>query len=165
MLNTPYCATDVWDHLPRTLQQEIIEKKIKFYVIDGNNVAQAVGMGDRINTIMQTCFFAISGVLPREEAIDAIKHAIKKTYGRKGEAVVQKNYHAVDEALAHMDEVKVPDKVTSTFDLRPPVPEDAPDFVKKVTARIIAGEGDSLPVSLMPVSCESCTATAALVSG
>jgi pyruvate-ferredoxin/flavodoxin oxidoreductase len=151
LLNTPFCADDVWDHLPRIMQQEIIDKQIKFYVIDGNNVAEAVGMGDRINTIMQTCFFAISGVLPRDEAIEAIKHSIKKTYGRKGDAVVQKNYHAVDQTLAHLQEVTVPDKVSSPFDLRPPVPAEAPEFVQKVTARIIAGDGDSLPVSLMPV--------------
>ncbi len=159
LLNTPFCADDVWGHLPRELQQEIIEKKIKFYVIDGNNVAEAVGMGDRINTIMQTCFFAISGVLPRAEAIEAIKHAIKKTYGRKGEAVVQKNYHAVDETLAHLEEVKVPAAVTSTFNLRRSVPVEAPAFVQNVTARIIAGDGDSLPVSLMPVDGTFPTAT------
>ena len=151
LLNSPFGPDEVWDHLPRLVQQQIIDKKLKFYVIDGYEVAKQTGMGGRINTIMQTCFFAISGVLPREEAIEAIKYAIKKTYGKRGESVVQKNFAAVDAALDHLHEVKVPDKVTALFDMRPPVPAAAPDFVQKVTARIIAGEGDDLPVSAMPV--------------
>ena len=113
LLNSPFGPDEVWDKLPRLVQQQIIDKKLKFYVIDGYEVAKATGMGGRINTIMQTCFFAISGVLPREEAIAAIKYAIKKTYGKRGEAVVQKNYAAVDAALSHLHEVKVPDKVTA----------------------------------------------------
>ena len=133
------------------MQRQIIDKKLKFYVIDGYEVAKQTGMGGRINTIMQTCFFAISGVLPREEAIAAIKHAIEKTYGKRGESVVQKNFAAVDAALSHLHEVKVPAKVTALFDIRPPVPAAAPEFVQKVTARIIAGEGDDLPVSAMPI--------------
>jgi pyruvate-ferredoxin/flavodoxin oxidoreductase len=108
-------------------------------------------MGRRINTIMQTCFFALSGVLPREEAIRAIKRAIQKTYGKRGEAVVRMNYAAVDHALAHLHEVKIPKQVTSQVEIRPPVPSEAPDFVKRVTARILAGEGDLLPVSAFPV--------------
>ena len=108
LLNSPYGPDEVWDHLPRTVQQQIIDKKLKFYVIDGYQVAGKTGMGGRINTIMQTCFFAISGVLPREEAIAAIKHAIKKTYGKRGESVVKKNFAAVDAALDHLHEVKVP---------------------------------------------------------
>ncbi len=151
LLNSPFGADEVWDNLPKKVQQQIIEKKLKFYVIDGYQVAKDAGMGQRINTIMQTCFFAISGVLPREEAIAKIKEAIKKTYGKRGEAVVQKNYAAVDAALDHMHEVKVPDAVTSRFDVRRAVPEAAPEFVQNVLAPIIAGNGDSLPVSKLPV--------------
>ena len=150
LLNSPYGPDEVWDKLPRTIQKEIIDKKLRFFVIDGYKVAKETGMGGRINTILQTAFFAISGVLPRDEAIAKIKEAIKKTYGRKGEDIVKKNYAAVDAALAHLHEVKVPDQVTSTFDLRPPVPAEAPEFVQKVTAKMIAGEGDELPTSMLP---------------
>jgi pyruvate-ferredoxin/flavodoxin oxidoreductase len=150
LLNAPFGPGEVWDHLPRSAQQQIISKRLRFFVIDGYRVAKDAGMGGRINTIMQTCFFAISGVLPREEAITAIKHAIEKTYGKRGEAVVQKNFAAVDASLEHLHEVSVPSQDTSTFDLVPPVPKDAPEFVRKVTAPMIAGEGDSLPVSLLP---------------
>ncbi len=160
LLNSPYGPEEVWNHLPRTVQKQIIDKKLKFYVIDGYQVAKDTGMGVRINTIMQTCFFAISGVLPREEAIAAIKHTIEKTYGKRGEAVVKKNFAAVDEALSHLYEVQVPDKVTALFDIRPPVPAAAPEFVQKVTARIIAGEGDELPVSAMPIDGTFPSATA-----
>ena len=160
LLNSPYPADQVWDHLPRTVQRQIIEKKLKFYVIDGYEVARQTGMGVRINTIMQTCFFAISGVLPREEAIAAIKNAIKKTYGKRGDAVVQKNYAAVDAALSHLHEVKVPGAVSSRFDMLPAVPAAAPEFVQKVIAPIIKGEGDSLPVSAIPVDGTFPTATA-----
>jgi pyruvate-ferredoxin/flavodoxin oxidoreductase len=117
-------------------------------------------MGGRINTVMQTCFFAISGVLPREEAIAAIKHAIEKTYGRRGEAVVKKNFAAVDAALDHLHEVKVPAEVSSNFDLRPPVPAQAPEFVRNVLGKMIEGEGDALPVSAMPVDGTFPSATA-----
>ncbi|MGA2118448.1 MAG: pyruvate:ferredoxin (flavodoxin) oxidoreductase, partial [Bryobacteraceae bacterium] len=151
LLNSSYGPEEIWDHLPRTVQRQILDKQLKFYVIDGYEVAKQTGMGGRINTIMQTCFFAISGVLPPEEAIDAIKHAIKKTYGKRGDTVVQKNYAAVDEAVGHLHRVKVPDAVTSLFDIRQPVPANAPEFVQKVTARMLAGEGDELPVSLTPV--------------
>ena len=160
LLNSPYDATEVWDKLPRLVQQQIISKKLKFFVIHGDEVAKVTGMGGRINTIMQTCFFAISGVLPREEAIAAIKYAIKKTYGKRGDTVVQKNYAAVDASLSHLQEVKVPDKVTSLFDLRPPVPAAAPAFVRDVLAEIIAGNGDDLPVSAMPIDGTFPTATA-----
>ena len=159
LLNSPYGPEEIWDHLPRTIQQEIIEKKLKFYVIDAVKVAREAGMGGRINTVMQTCFFAISGILPREEAIGAIKQSIKKTYGRRGESIVQKNWAAVDMSLDHLHEVKVPDQVTSTFDFRAPVPEEAPDFVKEVTAKIIAGEGEQLPVSALPADGTFPTAT------
>jgi pyruvate-ferredoxin/flavodoxin oxidoreductase len=111
------------------VQQQIIAKKLKFYIIDAFEVAKATGMGVRINTIMQTCFFAISGVLPREEAINQIKKAIKKTYGKKGEAVVKKNFEAVDHTLAHLVEVTVPSGVTATRAMPPTVAPEAPDFV------------------------------------
>jgi len=150
LLNSLYGPGDVWDHLPKTVQRQIIEKQLKFYVIDAYKVAEQTGMGVRINTIMQTCFFAISGVLPREEAIAAIKHAIEKTYGKRGESVVKKNFAAVDAALDHLHEVKVPGRVTSAFDLRLAVPKEAPEFVQKTLAKIIANEGDSLPVSAFP---------------
>jgi pyruvate-ferredoxin/flavodoxin oxidoreductase len=151
LLNSPYPADEVWDHLPREVQHQIIEKKLRFYVIDAYEVARETGMGGRINTIMQTCFFAISGVLPKDEAIAQIKDAIKKTYGRKGEDVVRMNFKAVDHALAHLHEVKVPGEVSSSIVIPPVVPDDAPAFVREVTARIIAGLGDTLPVSKMPV--------------
>jgi pyruvate-ferredoxin/flavodoxin oxidoreductase len=150
LLNSPFGPDEVWDHVPRTTQERIIKKQLKFYVIDAVKVAHEAGMGGRINTVMQTCFFAISGILPRDEAIEAIKRSIKKTYGRRGEAVVQKNYAAVDSSLASLHEVKVPTAVSATFDLRPPVPADAPEFVQKVTAKIINNDGDDLPVSAFP---------------
>jgi pyruvate-ferredoxin/flavodoxin oxidoreductase len=160
LLNSPYGPNEVWDHLPVTMQQELLEKKLKLFVINADQVGEEVGMGRRINTIMQTCFFAISGVLPREEAIAAIKKAIEKTYKKRGEAVVQKNFAAVDTALAHLHEVKLPAQATSKLHLEPPVPASAPDFVQKVTARIIAGEGDLLPVSALPVDGTFPTGTA-----
>ncbi len=160
LLNSPFGPDEVWDKLPRTVQQQIIDKNLKFYVIDGYEVARQTGMGGRINTIMQTCFFAISGVLPREDAIAAIKHAIKKTYGKRGETVVLKNYAAVDATLSHLHEVKVPGKVTARFDIRPAVPAAAPEFVQKVTARIVEGNGDALPVSAMPIDGTFPSATA-----
>jgi pyruvate-ferredoxin/flavodoxin oxidoreductase len=160
LLNSPFPADQVWDKLPRTVQRQIIEKKLKFYVIDAYEVGRQTGMGVRINTIMQTCFFAISGVLPREEAIDAIKHAIKKTYGKRGESVVQKNFAAVDQTLANLQEVTVPAEVSSTFDMLPAVPAAAPEFVQKVIAPIVKGEGDSLPVSAIPIDGTFPTATA-----
>ena len=159
LLNSQYGPDQVWDNIPRTVQRQIIEKKLRFFVIDAYQVAKETGMGARINTIMQTCFFAISGVLPKEEAIAAIKHTIEKTYGRRGEAVVKKNFAAVDAALAHLHEVKVPGAVTSGFDIRPPVPDQAPAFVHRTLAPIIAGEGDSLPVSAMPCDGTFPTAT------
>ncbi len=150
LLNSPYGPDEVWEHLPKTVQAQIIKKKLRLFVIDAFQVARDIGMGQRINTIMQPCFFAISGVMPRDEAIAAIKRSIEKTYGKRGEAVVQKNFAAVDAALGRLHEVRVPARVTATFDMRPPVPAEAPEFVQKVTATILAGEGDSLPVSAMP---------------
>jgi pyruvate-ferredoxin/flavodoxin oxidoreductase len=160
LLNSPFGPEEVWDHLPRETQKQILDKKLKFYIVDGYKVGRETGMGTRINTIMQTCFFAISGVLPREEAIEAIKKSIKKTYGKRGESVVQKNFAAVDSTLANLFEVKVPSAVSSDFALRPPVPSQAPDFVKNVLGPIIDGRGDDLPVSLMPVDGTFPTATA-----
>ncbi|MGB9591353.1 MAG: pyruvate:ferredoxin (flavodoxin) oxidoreductase, partial [Candidatus Kryptoniota bacterium] len=150
LLNSIYGPDKVWEHLPRHIQEQIIEKKLKFYVIDAYKVARQTGMGSRINTIMQTCFFAISGILPREQAIEKIKASIKKTYGKKGDVVVQQNFQAVDQTLANLFEVKVPDKVTSTIEMPPIVPERAPEYVKKTVAKMIAGYGDTLPVSAMP---------------
>ncbi len=159
LLNSLYGPDEVWNNLPKHIQKEIVTKKLKFYVIDAYKVARQTGMGGRINTIMQTCFFAISGVLPREDAIAAIKQSIKKTYGRKGEDVVQQNFKAVDETLANLFEVKVPDKVTSTIEMPPIVSEKAPEFVRNVTAQMIAGFGDNLPVSAFPVDGTFPTAT------
>jgi pyruvate-ferredoxin/flavodoxin oxidoreductase len=151
LLNSPFGVDEVWDQLPRPLQEQILKKKIRLYVIDAIEVAKKSGMGGRINTVMQTCFFAISGILPREEAIEAIKHSIEKTYGRKGEAIVKKNFEAVDTTLAHLFEVKIPSAVTSKIERPPIVPERAPEFVHQVTAPIIAGLGNQIPVSRMPV--------------
>jgi pyruvate-ferredoxin/flavodoxin oxidoreductase len=151
LLNSPYGKDEVWDKLPLKVQQDIIAKQLKFYVINAYDVAQATGMGSRINTIMQTCFFAISGVLPREEAIAKIKEAIKKTYGNKGEEIVRKNYEAVDKTLENLFEVKVPAKATSKIRKPPVVSPEAPEFVQKVTAKIIEGLGDQIPVSAFPV--------------
>ncbi len=150
LLNSPYGPEEVWAHLPKSVQETVINKKLRLYVIDAVSVAKETGMGRRINTIMQTCFFAISGVLPREEAIAKIKYAIKKTYSKRGEAVVQQNYAAVDASVANMFEVKVPVASSAQFDLRPPVPAAAPAFVQNVTAEMIAARGDDLPVSALP---------------
>ncbi|MGA7523408.1 MAG: pyruvate:ferredoxin (flavodoxin) oxidoreductase [Acidobacteriaceae bacterium] len=160
LLNSPYGPKDVWQHLPRTIQKTILDKRLRFYVIDGYRVARENGMGNRINTVMQTCFFAISGVLPREEAIAEIKKAIKKTYGKRGDAVVQQNYAAVDASLAHLHEVKPPDTVTATFDILPVIPATAPAFVHDVLGVMAAGYGDKLPVSALPAGGTFPTGTA-----
>ncbi|NMC82249.1 MAG: pyruvate:ferredoxin (flavodoxin) oxidoreductase, partial [Armatimonadetes bacterium] len=159
LLNSPFGPDEVWDKLPRLVQETIIAKKLKFYVLDGYEVGRKTKMGVRINTIMQTAFFALSGVLPRDEAIAQIKKAIQKTYGKRGEAVVAQNFAAVDAALEHLFEVKVPDRVTSTMELEPPVSGNAPEFVQSVTAEMIAGRGDQIPVSKMPVDGTYPTAT------
>ncbi|GIV63474.1 MAG: pyruvate-flavodoxin oxidoreductase [Bellilinea sp.] len=160
LLNSIYPPDQVWDHLPREVQQTILEKKLKFYVIDAYEVAQKTGMGGRINTIMQTCFFAISGVLPRDEAIAQIKKSIEKTYGKRGEAVVKRNFEAVDQTLDNLFEVKVPNQVTSTFSRRKAVADEAPAFVRETLAPMMIFEGDSLPVSKLPVDGTFPTATA-----
>ncbi len=173
LLNSAYGAEEVWDYLPREVQEEILRKRLQVYVIDAAKVARETGMAGRINTVMQTCFFAISGVLPREEAIAAIKHSIEKTYGKRGEAVVRRNFNAVNNALEHLYEVKIPEAVgagaaASNTQLtqsrrtgqqgislpmltrRAPVPAAAPEFVRNVLGPMIAGEGDTLPVSALP---------------
>ncbi len=160
LLNSSAGPDEVWDMLPQEVQKTIIEKKLRFFVIDGYKVAEDTGMGRRINTIMQTCFFAISGILPRDEAIKSIKYTIKKTYGKRGEAVVKRNYEAVDQTLANLFEVKVPDKVTSKLTVHPPVSAQAPEFVREVLGEIIAGRGDDLPVSAFPVDGTFPSATA-----
>jgi pyruvate-ferredoxin/flavodoxin oxidoreductase len=151
LVNSLYGPEEIWDKLPQEVQKDILEKKLKFYTINAYDVAEKTGMGSRVNTIMQTCFFAISGILPRDEAIHQIKKAIQKTYGKRGEAVVQKNFAAVDQSLANLFEVKVPEKVTSTFTRRAPVSAEAPAFVRDVLGPMIAYEGDTVPVSAMPV--------------
>jgi len=150
LLNSPFGPDEVWDKLPRTTQQRIIDKKLKFYTIDAVKIARETGMGGRTNTIMQTCFFAISGVLEKKRAIKAIKDSIVKSYSRKGQAVVDKNIAAVDATLANLYEVKVPKKATSKFDIKPPVADDAPEFVKDVLGPMMVLQGDSLPVSCLP---------------
>ncbi|MBQ8661733.1 MAG: pyruvate:ferredoxin (flavodoxin) oxidoreductase [Alphaproteobacteria bacterium] len=147
LLNAPYEGNEVWNHLPREVQQTIIDKKLNFYVINAVDVARKTGMGQRINTVMQTCFFAISNILPKDEAIAQIKNAIKKTYSKKGDAIVQKNFEAVDASLEHLHKVDVPAQADSKLSMSAPVPADAPEFVKKLTAEIIADRGNELPVS------------------
>jgi pyruvate-ferredoxin/flavodoxin oxidoreductase len=151
LLNSIYGPDDVWDQLPIEVQRDIIAKKLRFYVIDAYEVARKTEMGSRINTIMQTCFFAISGVLPREQAIAEIKHAIEKTYGKRGEAVVRRNFEAVDQTLANLYEVKVPAQANSKLTRRKVVSDEAPHFVREVLSFIIANEGDQLPVSVFPI--------------
>jgi pyruvate-ferredoxin/flavodoxin oxidoreductase len=150
LLASPYSAEQVWNEIPDEVAKQIIAKKIKFYVIDAMKLAESLGLGARINTIMQTCFFAISGVLPKEQAIDHLKQAIKKTYGRKGDDVVQMNFKAVEAAVASTHEVKVPTQVSGKKKMPPAVPVDATEFVKTVTSKIMSMQGDSLPVSAMP---------------
>ena len=150
LLNAPFAPAEVWNHLPRKFQQQVIEKRLRVFVIDAYAVARDTGMGRRINTIMQTCFFAISGILPRVDAIAAIKKAIEQTYGNRGEAILKRNFDAVDQALAHLSEVQIPDRVTAPFDILPPVSPNAPQFVRNVLGEIIAGRGDDLPVSALP---------------
>jgi len=151
LLNSPYGPAEVWSKLPREAQQTIIDKQLKFYVVDALAVAKQAGLAGRINTVTQACFFAISGILPREEAIAKIKDAIRKTYGRRGETVLNRNFAAVDASLAALNEVQVPGHADSLLSRRPIVPRAAPDFVQRVTAMMMDGKGDLLPVSAMPV--------------
>jgi pyruvate-ferredoxin/flavodoxin oxidoreductase len=160
LLNSPFGRDEVWDHLPRLVQEQIIAKKAKFYVIDAYQVARDAGMGSRMNTILQVCFFAISKVLPGEQAIESIRKSIRDTYGRKGEEIVQKNMQAVDETLAHLFEVKVPGKSSSTIEMPEPFSAEAPAFERDVLGMIYAGRGDELPVSAFPVDGTFPTGTA-----
>ncbi|WP_428898040.1 pyruvate-ferredoxin/flavodoxin oxidoreductase [Parelusimicrobium proximum] len=159
LLNAPFSADQVWDNIPAEVQQQIIDKKLKFYVINASEIALATGMGSRTNTIMQTAFFAISGIIETSKAVDAIKEAIKKTYSKKGEEIVKKNYGAVDAALSGTQEVKYSDKVSSKLHVHAPVPADAPEMVKDVLGEMIAFRGDNLPTSKMPVGGVFPTAT------
>jgi pyruvate-ferredoxin/flavodoxin oxidoreductase len=151
LINSPYGPDSVWDELPRKVQRQAIDKKLKLFVIDASKVAFDLGLGARSNTILQTCFFALSGVLPRDEAIAAIKRETEKTYARKGAEVVKKNFAAIDSALANLHEVKVPAAATGVRDVFKTVPDSAPEFVRKVTAIMMEGRGDTLPVSAMPI--------------
>ncbi|MEO0794043.1 MAG: pyruvate:ferredoxin (flavodoxin) oxidoreductase [Verrucomicrobiota bacterium] len=151
LINSPFAPEKVWAKLPREVQESIIEKGLQLYVIDAYSVARKAGMGGRTNTIMQTCFFAISGILPREEAIAKIKTSIEKTYARKGPAIVEKNFAAVDLALDSLYLVDLPASATTELTLPPPVAPEAPEFVQRVTGVMLAGEGDRLPVSAFPV--------------
>ena len=151
LLDCAHPPDQVWDALPRPVQEKIIAKRLTVYAVDAGRIARDVGLAGRTNTILQTCFFAISGVLPRDEAIGKIKSAIAKTYGRRGTAVVERNLAAVDRALQGLHQIQVPDRVTSTRELLPVVPAGAPEFVRAVTAEMMAGRGDDLPVSMLPV--------------
>src|SRR5262249_31903824 len=151
LLNAPGSADLVWDNLPRELQQQLVEKRIRFFAIDAYALAKQAGMGGRINTIMQTCFFAISNILPREESIAHIKKAIEKSYGKRGPDVVRRNCELVDQAIAHIHEIPVPEAPSAKRSRPPLVAEEAPDFLQKVTAVMMAGKGDLLPVSAFPV--------------
>ncbi|MEI7633635.1 MAG: pyruvate:ferredoxin (flavodoxin) oxidoreductase [bacterium] len=150
LLNTSAPPDKVWDTLPRKVQEDMIAKKLRFFVIDAFKVARESGMGGRINTVMQVCFFGISGVLPREEAIEQIKQSIIDTYGRKGEEIVRMNLKAVDNTLANLHEVAVPGKVTSTLEIPDPIHGDAPKFVHDVLGTMLRNLGDDVPVSKMP---------------
>lgn len=151
LLNSPYGPDEVWDQLPRPVQEQIIDKDIEFWVVDGYRVASEAGLGRRISTVMQTCFFAIAGMLPKDEAIKKIKEAIHRTFIRKGEKIVEMNYAAVDGALANLHRVDVPGQATSDFDMPSPVVDGAPEFVREVLGPMIAGRGDELPTSALPV--------------
>ncbi|MDX1502204.1 MAG: pyruvate:ferredoxin (flavodoxin) oxidoreductase [Thermoanaerobaculia bacterium] len=151
LLNSPYPAEAVWDHMPREVQEEIVARKLDVWVVDAYRVAREAGLGARINTIMQTCFFALSGILPQAEATARIKEAIQKSYGKRGQVLVERNFKAVDATLAGLRQVEVPGKATSQLSRPPIVAEEAPDFVQKVTAVMLANRGDSLPVSAFPV--------------
>ncbi len=150
LLNSTYSTETVWDSLPRTVQQNIITKKLRFYTIDAYQVAANSGMGRRINTVMQTCFFAISGVLPADEAIARIKHAVESTYGKKGRRLVEQNFKAIDAAVENLHQVEVPKKALGASEIRLPVAANAPEFVRQVTGEMIAGRGDAIPVSSLP---------------
>ncbi|MGA1599706.1 MAG: pyruvate:ferredoxin (flavodoxin) oxidoreductase [bacterium] len=160
LLNTPDAPDQAWRHLPRPLQEQLIAQRMRFFVIDAEQIARSVGMGRRINTVMQAAFFKVSGVLPESEAVAAIREAVKKTYAAKGEAVVEQNLAALDAAMRAVYEVPVPEQAESRLDFKPPVPEGAPEFVQDVLGGIIADAGNALPVSALPVDGTFPTATA-----
>ena len=160
LVNSPVAADQVWDELPRSVQDTIAARDIRLYVIDASRVAREAGMGKRINTVMQACFFALSGVLPREEAMRQIKRAVEKTYKRKGQSVIEQNFAAIDSALNHLCEVEIPDDRFGSGQLNEIVPARAPQFVREVTAEMMRGHGDDLPVSKMPVDGTYPSATA-----
>jgi pyruvate-ferredoxin/flavodoxin oxidoreductase len=151
LLNSPFAAEEVWNRLPQTTQKEIVDKKLRLFVIDGSKVARETGMGGRVNTVMQTCFFALSNVMPREQAVAAIKDAARKTYGKRGEEVVAKNFAAIDATLENLVEVSVPATASFTVESPSTPPLAAPEFVRDVLAPMMRGEGDSLPVSKLPL--------------
>ncbi|MGH2595502.1 MAG: pyruvate:ferredoxin (flavodoxin) oxidoreductase [Actinomycetota bacterium] len=151
LLNSPFGPDEIWDRLPAEVQHQIVEKSLRFFIVDGYRIAKDSGLGTRINTVLQTCFFALSGVLPVDEAVAAIKDAIVSSYGKRGETILSRNFAAVDASLAALHEVSVPTHAWSQRHVQPPVSAEAPDFVRNVTARMIAGEGDLLPVSALPV--------------
>ena len=159
LLNSPYPADEVWDNLPECVQVELIEKHLHFWVIDADRVAAEAGMGNRINTVMQPCFFALSGVLPVDDAVARIKESVEKTYGKRGPVIVERNFAAIDHSLQELTEVKVPESVTCSDSPLITVPDDAPDFVKQVTVPLLAGQGDLLPVSAFPVDGSYITGT------
>src|SRR4029453_3986586 len=146
LINSPYSPDEGGDGVPRGGQEQIIDKHLKVHVIDASKVASGLGLGSRVNTILQTCFFALSGVMPKEKAIEAIKTATERTYARKGKAIVQKNFQAIDSALANLHEVRVPSKAAGQRIRLTLVPESAPEFVRNVLAPILAMRGDALPV-------------------
>jgi pyruvate-ferredoxin/flavodoxin oxidoreductase len=160
LLNSPYDNKSVWNELPRIMQEEILEKELKFYVIDASKVAHEAKLGKRTNTVLQTCFFAISGILPKDEAIQKIKDAIVKSYSHKGESVVQMNFNAVDKSLENLQEVDYPKKVTNNLGLKPMMVAGGSEFVNNVLGTILAGKGDDLPVSAFPVDGTFPTGTA-----
>ena len=160
LLNSPYSAADVWDELPARVQRQVLDRRLKLFVVDAAAIAASAGTGKRVNTVLQACFFALSGVLPREQAIEAIKAAVKKTYASKGTAVVEANFAAIDAALDGLHDVRVPDAVTAREDSAPVMPDIAPAFVREVVGPIVAGRGDHLPVSAMPVDGTFPTGTA-----
>jgi len=160
LLNSPYAADEVWNQLPVEVQQQVIDKSLQLWTIDASTIARESGLGARINTVMQPCFFALSEVLPADESIALIKKSVEKTYSRRGRAVVDRNFAAIDRALAEMHRVEVPATASSTLHRMPPLPAEAPDFVRDVTARMLNGEGDLLPVSALPVDGTFPTGTA-----
>ncbi|MEW5816986.1 MAG: pyruvate:ferredoxin (flavodoxin) oxidoreductase, partial [Spirochaetota bacterium] len=150
LLASPYNKNDIWEHLPVEVQQQIIDKQLKFYVIDAVKIAQETGMGSRINVIMQTAFFQISGVLPEAEAVSLIKKSVEDTYGKKGQDIVKQNFNAVEASVTQIEKVDYPNQIVGDLHMLPPVPKNAPEFVREVTGEIIAGRGEALPVSKLP---------------